>query len=123
MHTIVQTPSFASGAVRTGLTEVILDRVIDAIALAPQTGDLVLEIDGLHIRVLSREMTGAEDDVEVLFYFAADDIPVFLLEICFVGEPLSLTKRERAELAETLSQIAAEYRASARAKIIEFKST
>ena len=122
MHSVVETPTFATAADRAGLTESMLGRVIDAVAAEPRGGKPALEIEGLYLRVLRRTETGAEEDVEVLHYFAGDDIPVFLLDIAFIGEPLSLTKRQRVELAETLSEIAPQYRASVRAKVVEFKS-
>jgi hypothetical protein len=122
MHSVVETPTFATAADRAGLTESMLGRVIDAVAAEPRGGKPALEIEGLYLLVLRRTETGAEEDVEVLHYFAGDDIPVFLLDIAFIGEPLSLTKRQRVELAETLSEIAPQYRASVRAKVVEFKS-
>jgi hypothetical protein len=122
MHSVVETPTFATAADRAGLTESMLGRVIDAVAAEPRGSKPALEIEGLYLRVLRRTETGAEEDVEVLHYFAGDDIPVFLLDIAFIGEPLSLTKRQRVELAETLSEIAPQYRASVRAKVVEFKS-
>jgi hypothetical protein len=122
VHAVVQTPSFLKGAERAGLTDVVVDRIVDAVAAAPHGDETLFAIEGLCRRLLRHTETGAEEDLEVLHYFAGDDIPVFLLEISFAGEALQVTKRQRVELSETLSEIATHYRASARAKVIEFKS-
>ena len=66
----------------------------------PTRGQQALGIEGLYLHSLARAETGADDDLEVLAYVTGDDIPVFLLDICFAGEPLRLTNPERVELAE-----------------------
>jgi hypothetical protein len=121
MHAIVETQTFAQGATRAAVSGAVLDRVIDCVAATPRRGQQALGIEGLYLHSLARAETGADDDLEVLAFVAGDDIPVFLLDICFAGEPLRLTNPERVELAETLAEIATEYRASARSKIIQFR--
>jgi hypothetical protein len=118
---MVETLTFAAAAKRAGVAGDILDRVIDLIAATPTDVEPTLGIEGLYLLSLARGETGADDDLEALVYIAGDDIPVFLLDICFAGEPLRLTSRERVELAETLIEIATEYRASARSKVVEFR--
>jgi hypothetical protein len=121
MHTIVEAPTFLEGAEKAGVVDDVLDRVNDSIAFAPTRGERALGLEGLCLRSLPRAETGAEADLEVLFYFVSEDIPLFLLDICFAGDPLYLTKRDHIELAAVLSAIATEYRASARAKVIELR--
>ncbi len=121
MHAIAETQTFAEAAARVGVAGEVLDRTIDCVSATPTRGQQALGIDGLYLHSLARAETGADDDLEVLAYVAGDDIPVFLLDICFAGEPLRLTNPERVELAETLSEIARQYRASARSKIIQFR--
>lgn len=121
MRTVAETPTFLEGAEKTGVVDDVLDRVVDSNAFAPTRGERALEIEGLYLRSLPRAEKGAEEDLEVLVYFAGEDIPVFLLDICFAGDPLHLTKRDHIELAAVLSEIATEYRASARAKVVELR--
>ena len=45
-------------------------------------------------------------------YYAAEDVPVFLLDVFGKGEKVNLSKRERNELKKVLSTLAEEYRAA-----------
>jgi len=50
-------------------------------------------------------------------FYAADDVPVFLLDIYSKGETINLTKGERNELKKLLGGLADAWRASVKAKV------
>ncbi len=50
----------------------------------------------------------------VIRYYAAEDIPIFLLDLFAEGDVVNPTKTERNELREVLASLVDEYRASTR---------
>jgi hypothetical protein len=48
----------------------------------------------------------------VITYYAAEDVPVFLLDLFAKGDVVNLTKAERNELREVLASLGDDYRAS-----------
>jgi hypothetical protein len=60
---------------------------------------------------------GKSGGVRVITYYAADDIPVFLLEVFSKGERINLSRAERNELKQSLANIAEDYRTQVREKL------
>jgi hypothetical protein len=121
MRTVIETPAFLEAAENAGVEGDVLDQVVDLIAFGTTLGEPALDIDGLCSHGLRRAETGADEDLEILTYSAGDDIPLFLLDICFAGDPLQLARRDHIELAAALSEIGMEYRTGARAKVVELR--
>ena len=55
--------------------------------------------------------------VRVITYYAADDIPVFLLEVFSKGVRINLSKAERNEFKKVLGTIADDYRSQVQEKL------
>jgi hypothetical protein len=121
MHAVLETPTFADGAQRIGLSGEVLDRVIDLISSNPQGGEDPLGIDGLRCRRLSTAETGIDAELDVMFFFVATDVPIFLLDVYFSGEEVILTQQQRLKMTAELSSIADTYRANVRAKVLELR--
>lgn len=121
MQTVMHTPNFQAGAQAAGIEGDPIERIVDLIAAGPQSGDQLFDINGLRRRIFTPMETGADANIELVFYVIADDIPIFLLDVCFAGEALELAKTDLNDLASTLLQIESEYRASVRNKIVQFR--
>ena len=60
---------------------------------------------------------GKSGGYRVIHYYAADDVPVFLLALYSKGTQTNLTKAQKNELSATLPQIAASYREAVADKV------
>jgi hypothetical protein len=102
---------------RLGIGEDERHRIHTAIAQDPMAGSLIPGTGGARKLRFRRPGTGKRGGYRVVTYFAADDVPVFLLEIFAKGERVDLTKAERNELKRILGGVAESYRASVKAKV------
>jgi hypothetical protein len=117
MQTVIETPTYLAQASRIGMTEADRARVLVTVAADPKAGDLIVGTGGARkIRIAGRGF-GKSGGYRVITFFAAADIPVFLLDVYSKGDKANLTKAERNELAGILSGIADAYRAGAATKI------
>ena len=57
----------------------------------------------------------------IITYFAGEEVPIFLLALFSKGERDNLSKAERNELRKELAGVAADYRASVRARAAKMK--
>lgn len=120
MHALASTPDYDAQAEHLQLEDAILARIDVDVGTRPQAGKELYGIPGLRVRTLDPVVTGADGPIDVVTYYAGDDIPVFLLDICFTGEVLRLTASEKLDLADILFGIASDYRAHQTTKIVEF---
>ena len=91
--------------------------VVNFIAENPTAGALMPGTGGARkIRVAGRGK-GKSGGYRVVTYFAAPDIPVFMLAVINKGERANLSKAEQNELRKELSAIAEDYRAGLRRAI------
>jgi hypothetical protein len=60
---------------------------------------------------------GKSGGYRIVTFYAAADVPVFLLDLFVKGEKVNLSKAERNELKGILATLADEWRSSAKAKI------
>ena len=70
------------------------------------------------IRVAGRGK-GKSGGYRVVTYYAASDVPVFLLTVINKGEKANLSKAEQNALRVELSAIADDYRAGLRQKLLQ----
>jgi len=112
LHSIIETPEFLRAA--AGLLD-DNDRaaLVDHIAANPMAGELVPGTGGARKLRWGIGGRGKSGGARVITYYAGEDIPVFLLTIYGKGEKANLSKAERNELREVLSQITAIYRQGA----------
>jgi hypothetical protein len=121
MHTVLKTPISEAQRRVLSLSDDAFIRIATAIGMSPRAGRPVLGIAGLTTVTLSPVVSGAEADIEVLAFYAGDDIPIFLLDLAYVGEPLTFSNRDRAELEGNLAELAAEYRTGEASKVVRLR--
>jgi hypothetical protein len=121
MHAVIETESFAKSVKAQGLTENEHFEIVQAIALNPSIGDLIKGTGGARKVRFGGKGKGKSSAYRVVTYFAADDVPVFLLEFYAKNEKINLSKAECNELKKILSGIADDYRRSTRSRISKIK--
>jgi hypothetical protein len=92
--------------------------IIDLVAADPTAGDLMEGTGGARKLRFAAKGKGKSGGYRVITFFAAQDVPVFLLDIFAKGEKVNLSKAERNDLKGILNNLAGEWRASAKARAI-----
>jgi hypothetical protein len=117
MHAVVETHSFRRAANAAGVTEAERLTIIDLVAADPTAGDLMEGTGGARKWRFAAKGKGKSGRYRIITFFAAQDIPVFLLDIFAKGEKVNLSKAERNELKGVPGKLADEWRSSVKAKI------
>lgn len=121
MHTVLELESFAAGAKSAGMTEDERFEIIQAIAEDPKKGDLIKGTGGARKIRFPKAGAGKSSGYRVITYYAADDVPVMLLDVFDKGTKVNLTQGERNELKRVLAGIAESYRKTMRMKIAQLR--
>lgn len=96
--------------------------IIRMIASNPMAGDLMPGTGGARKVRFAARGKGKSGGYRVITYYAAEDVPVFLLDVYAKGEKVNLTQAERNELRDILGTLAAEWRASVRRRVQKLRS-
>ena len=97
-------------------------RLNNLLAENPTAGDLIQGTGGARKLRFAKPGKGKSGSYRVITYYAADDVPVFLMDVYAKGEKISLTAAEKAELKKILSTVADDWRASVREKVKEIRT-
>ena len=110
MHAVIETSAFLGDAAAAGMSEEERFAVVNFIAENPTAGVLMPGTGGARKIRFAGRGKGKSGGYRVT-YFAAPDIPVFMLAVINKGERANLSKAEQNELRKELSAIAEDYRA------------
>lgn len=122
MHTVVETPSFLRHAKQAGVSEDERIEIVDMLAADPLAGDIIEGTGGARKVRVARPGAGKSGGYRIITYYAAADVPLYLLDIYGKGEKASLNKAEKNVLAGMLEGIAEAYRKSARERVAGTKA-
>jgi hypothetical protein len=121
VQTVIETPTYLADAKAAGLSTDDLDAIAAVIASNPEAGDLMVGTGGARkVRVAGRGK-GKSGGYRVVTYYAAVDIPVFLLALINKGERANLSQAERNALRAELSHLADDYRAGVTMKLRQLR--
>jgi hypothetical protein len=116
VHTVIETAQYLRDAARAGLAGEARANVVRLIAGNPQAGDLIPGTGGARKIRLAGRGKGKSGGYRLVTYYAAADVPVFLLAVIDKGERADLTQAERNALRAELAGLAKDYRETARRK-------
>jgi hypothetical protein len=117
MHAVIETHAFRRAANAAGVPEAERVAIVDLVSADPTAGDLMEGIGGARKLRFAAKGKGKSGGYRIITFFAAQDVPVFLLDIFAKGEKVNLSKAERNELKGILNSLADEWRASVKLKI------
>lgn len=117
MHCVMETEAFARQASIVGLTEDERHEIAALLSEDPMRGELIPSTGGARKMRFAKAGMGKRSGYRIISYFAADDVPVFLLDVLDKGDRLNLTKDEKNQLRKVLGRIAHDYRTSTKEKI------
>jgi hypothetical protein len=116
MHSVIETHAFRRSCLAAGVSDAERFAIVDMVAANPRVGDVMEGTGGARKLRFAAKGKGKSGGYRVITFFAAPDVPVFLLDIFAKGEKVNLSKAERNELKSILSSLADQWRASAKAK-------
>ena len=116
-HAVIETPAFLADVKAAGVSDDEHRHIINVIAAAPLAGDLISGTGGARKRRIEGKGKGKRGAYRVITYYAAQDVPVFLLALVSKGQRADISQADRNALKAELSTIAADYRASVQAKV------
>jgi hypothetical protein len=121
MHGVVTTAVFARHAARAGFSEEDQLRLEAFLSVNPRAGDIIRGTGGARKLRFAAAGRGKSPSYRVITYYAADDVPVFLLDIYSKGERVNLSQAERNELRKILGTVADRYRQSIKDKVARIR--
>ncbi|MGP0093288.1 MAG: type II toxin-antitoxin system RelE/ParE family toxin [Xanthobacteraceae bacterium] len=121
MHTVIQTGAFLADAADVGLSEDEREEIVNAISRDPRQGVVMAGTGGARKVRFAGRGKGKSGGYRVVTYYAADDVPVFMLAALSKGERANLSNTERNELRKELSGLVDDYRASVKAQVAKLK--
>lgn len=110
MHAVIETPTFLADAKDAGMDADERAAVIQLLAANPQAGDLMAGTGGARKVRFRRPGTGKSGGYRIIFYYAGEDVPIFLLNVFTKGDRANLSKAEQNELRGILGKMADTYR-------------
>ena len=121
MHAVIQTSAFLADAANAGINEEEREEIVIAISRDPTQGVIMTGTGGARKVRFAGRGKGKSGGYRVVTYYAADDVPVFMLAALSKGERANLSKAERNDLRKELANLASDYRAGVRAKVADLK--
>ncbi|MEA2929483.1 MAG: hypothetical protein QOG38_1911 [Hyphomicrobiales bacterium] len=119
MHTVIETSAFLSDSLAAGMSDDERFALVSLIAADPRVGVLMPGTGGARkVRVAGRGK-GKSGGYRVVTYFAAPDVPAFVLAVINKGERSNLSKAEQNSLRKELLGIADDYRAGLQRRMKE----
>jgi hypothetical protein len=102
--TVVSTASFLRGA-KGLLSEVQMNEIIDHLGLDPTVGDVIEGTGGVRKVRFGLDGRGKRGGVRVIYFFHADWLPVYLLDVYAKNEKDDLSPDEKAELKSLVKKL------------------
>jgi mRNA-degrading endonuclease RelE of RelBE toxin-antitoxin system len=109
VQTVVETPSFLADADRLFTVEE-RDALVDMIAADPLCGVLIPGTGGIRKVRFGFAGRGKRGGARVIYLFAGERLPVFLLAAFAKNEQSDLSGAERAALAKAVTAMIADYK-------------
>ena len=117
LHTVIETPDFLSDAKRSGLTLAERQEMVDFIAENPTAGDVIQGTGGARKLRFAGKGKGKSGAYRVITFYAAADVPVFLLNVFAKNERMNISQSERNEMKAILGKVADAYRKGAQRNV------
>lgn len=116
MHGVVEMPFYLADAKAAGVSDDERDIIADVIAADPEAGDLIPGTGGARKVRVAGKGKGKSGGYRVITYYAAADVPVFLLRLVSKGQRADISKAERNDVRIALETIVEDYREDMRRK-------
>ena len=117
MHAVVETPTYLTDAKAAGVSDEERAAIVLAVASDPTAGDVIPGTGGVRkVRIAGKGKSGG---YRVISYYAAPDVPVFLLALVSKGQRADISQAERNALRTIVITLADLYRQGIAGRIRE----
>ena len=113
----METEAFARQAAKVGLTDDERHEIAGLLSEEPMRGELIPGTGGARKFRFAKAGMGKRSGYRVISYFAAEDVPVFLLDVLDKSERFNLSEAEKNQLKKELGRIASDYRKASKEKV------
>lgn len=110
MQTVIETPAYLSSAKDEKMSDSDKQHIIDYLAENPDAGDLMSGTGGARKVRIAGNGGGKSGGYRVITFYAAHDIPVFLLDVYSKSDQENLSDAEKNELRKILTSLPREWR-------------
>jgi hypothetical protein len=121
MHAVIETPTYLADAKDAGVSDDERAHIVNLIAKAPLAGDIIPGTGGARKRRIEGKGKGKRGGYRIITYYAAEDVPVFLLALVSKGQRADISQADRNDLRAELSAVADDYRAGVRTKVTKIR--
>ncbi len=119
MHTVIETEAYNGDAKSIGLSSEEQHQITTLISQDPTGGVVIQGTGGARKLRIAKKGKGKSGGYRIVWYFAAADVPVFLLAIFDKGQKINLSKAERNDLRKYLAGLAEDYRENVRSTVTQ----
>lgn len=123
MQVGIETPTYLADARSAGVTDAERDAIVAAIAADPASGEMIVGTGGVRKVRIGGKGKGKSDGYRIITYYAADDVPVFLLRLVSKGQRADISQADRDDVRDALATIVEDCRAGVRRKVRTLSSS
>jgi hypothetical protein len=117
MHAVIETPTYLADAKAAGVRDDEREHIVNVIAKAPRAGDVISGTGSAYKRRIAGKGKGKRGAYRVITYYAAQDVPVFLLALVSKHQKADISQAERNAMRERMPVLVESYRAGVQAKV------
>lgn len=117
MQTVIQTPTFIADAKAAGVTDDEMSAIAATVAADPLTGDVIPGTGGARKVRIGGKGKGKSGGYRIITFYAAEDVPVFLLALVSKGQRADISQADRNALRIVLGTLADAYREGVTGKV------
>jgi hypothetical protein len=121
VHAVIETPAFLASAADEGVSEEERSAIVAYVASHPTAGDIIRGTGGARKLRFAGRSKGKSGGYRVITFHAAEDIPVFLLDVYAKDSQANLSKAQRNELRKVLTALAKVWRQNRAARLAELR--
>jgi hypothetical protein len=105
MHTVIETPAFLASAADERISDDERAEIVSFLASNPDAGAIIPGTGGARKLRFAGRGKGKSGGYRVITFYAADDIPVFLLDVYSKDTQGNLSQADRNELRKALTAL------------------
>jgi len=114
---VIDTPFFLADAKAAGVSDDKRRAIVEIIAAEPEAGDVIPGTGGGRKVRIGGKGKSKSGGYRVITFYAAEDVPVFLLRPVSKEQRADIRQSERSDVRAALATLAEDYRESTRRKV------
>jgi hypothetical protein len=105
LHTVAETPGFLENCDDAGVTDEERHIIVDAVAKAPQLGDLIQGTGGVYKRRFAGRGKGKSGGWRVMIAYVGAHAPAYLLALLSKGDRGNFSRAELNDMRDLVTEL------------------